>query len=46
MKPRETRFRAYLADGSHADELIEHVRLDHPDGTKTMWALVPAMPEC
>ncbi len=34
---REIRYRARLADGSHADERIEHVRLDRPDGTKRMW---------
>lgn len=36
-KGRETRYRARLADGSHAAERIEHVRVDRPDGTKRMW---------
>ena len=34
---RETRYRAHVADGGHADERIEHVRLDRPDGSKRMW---------
>jgi putative DNA primase/helicase len=36
-RDRETRYRARLADGSHAADLIEHVRVDRPDGTKRMW---------
>ena len=36
-RSHETRYRARLADGSHAAERIEHVRLDRPNGTKRMW---------
>jgi putative DNA primase/helicase len=34
---RDTRHRARMADGSHAAERIEHVRVDRPDGSKRMW---------
>ena|GEM_PF-3886147 len=34
---RETRYRVRMADGSLSAECIEHVRLDHADGTKRLW---------
>jgi putative DNA primase/helicase len=34
---RQTRYRIRMADGSHPDDVIEHVRVDYASNRKRMW---------